>query len=197
MKERLWKGDLNMNAKGISYVVTKANMTAAFGEERWTAFMAKLAEKDKYFSTVIMSITPMPIEKLIVFFDEMCKEFFNDDKMQYVKFGKAGAKAVLSADGPYKSFMLVKDIKQFVESVIPKVWTMYFDSGVTIARLENNVAHIKITGLDIKYTYFEYLVMGYFQQAIKMFGKKSNVKRVRSIAAGDEDIYFTYELKDS
>jgi len=26
-------------------------MTAAFGEERWTAFMAKLAEKDKYFST--------------------------------------------------------------------------------------------------------------------------------------------------
>jgi hypothetical protein len=32
MKERLWKGVLNMNAKGISYVVTKANMIAAFGE---------------------------------------------------------------------------------------------------------------------------------------------------------------------
>jgi hypothetical protein len=89
MKERLWKGDLNMNAKGISYVVTKANMTAAFGEERWAAFMAKLAEKDKYFSTVIMSITPMPVEKLIVLFDEMCKDFFNDDKMQYVKFGNS------------------------------------------------------------------------------------------------------------
>jgi len=37
-------------------------MTAAFGEERWTAFMAKLAEKDKYFSTVIMSITPIPVK---------------------------------------------------------------------------------------------------------------------------------------
>jgi hypothetical protein len=197
IKERLWKGVLNMNAKGISYVVTKTNMTAALGEERWKAFIAKLAEQDKYFSTVIMSITPMPIEKLIVFFDEMCKEFFNDDKMQYVKFGKAGAKAVLSADGPYKSFMLVKDIKQFVESVIPKVWTMYFDSGVTIARLENNVAHIKITGIQIRYTYFEYLVMGYFQQAIKMFGKKSIAKRIRSLASGDEDIYFTYELQDS
>jgi len=177
MKKRLWRGFLNMNAKGISYVVTKANMTGVLGEERWKAFIAKLAEKDKYFSSVIMSITPMPIEKLIFFFDEMCMEFFNDDKMQYVKFGKAGAKAVLSADGPYKSFMLVKDIKQFIESVIPKVWTMYFDSGVTIARLENNVAHIKITGIQIKYNYFEYLVMGYFQQAIKMFGKKSVAKR--------------------
>ena len=186
-----------MNAKGISYVVTKANMTAAFGEERWTAFIAKLAKKDKYFSTIIMSITPMPVEKLIGLFDEMCKEFFNDDKMQYVKFGKAGAKAVLSPDGPYKSFMLTKDIKQFVESVLPKVWSMYFDGGVATARLENNIAHIKVTGLQIKNIYFEYLVMGYFQQAIKVFGKKSIAKRVRSLASGDEDIYFQFELKDS
>ena len=74
---------MNVNVKGTVYVTGKTTMTAAFGEERWTAFMAKLAEKDKYFSTVIMSITPMPVEKLIVLFDEMCKEFFNDDKMQY------------------------------------------------------------------------------------------------------------------
>jgi hypothetical protein len=186
-----------MNAKGISYVVTKDNMTAAFGAERWTAFMAKLTEKDKYFSTVIMSISLMPAEKLIVFFDEMCKEFFNDDKMQYVKFGKAGAKAVLSPNGTYRSFMLTKDIKQFVESILPKVYSMYFDGGVATARLENNVVHLKFTGLEIKYIYFEYLLLGYFQQAIKMFGKNSVVKKVRSLASGDQDIYFTYALKDS
>ena len=78
-----------------------------------------------------------------------------------------------------------------------RLWSMYFDSGVTTARLENNVAHIKITGIQIKYTYFEYLVMGYFQQAIKMFGKKTVAKKVRSISSGDDDIYFQYELKDS
>jgi hypothetical protein len=39
--------------------------------------------------------------------------------------------------------------------------------------------------------------MGYFQQAIKVFGKKSVAKQVRSIATGDNEIYFTYELKDS
>lgn len=186
-----------MNAKGIAYVTTKNNMIAALGEERWTAFMDKLAEKDKYFSKVIMSISLMPVEKLIVLFDEMCKEFFNDDKMQYVKFGKAGAKGVLSADGPYKSFMLTKDIKQFVESILPKVYSMYFDDGVAIARLENNVVHIKFTELEFKYIYFEYLLLGYFQQTIKMFGKKSVVKKVRSLASGDKDIYFQYQLLDS
>jgi hypothetical protein len=39
--------------------------------------------------------------------------------------------------------------------------------------------------------------MGYFQQALKMFGKKSSAKRIRSLAAGDKDIYFQYALMDS
>jgi hypothetical protein len=187
-----------MNTKGIFYTVTKASMVAAFGEERWNSFMTKLAEKDKYFSNVIiMSITPIPVEKLIIFFDEMCKEFFNNDRMQYLKFGKAGAQYVLSPEGPYKSYLLTKDIKQFVEFVLPKLWLTYFDRGRTITKLENNVAHLKITGIEIKNLYFEYLLMGYFQQAIKMFGKKTIAKKVRGISLGDDDIYFQFELKDS
>jgi len=126
----------------------------------------------------------------------MCKEFFNDDKMQYIKFGKGGAKGVLSPDGPYKSFMLTKDIKQFVESVLPKIWSMYFDSGVTVARLENNVAHIKITGIQIKYTYSN-ILYGLLSAGYKNVWKEIYAKKVRSIASGNEDIYFTYELKDS
>ncbi|HUN55654.1 MAG TPA: hypothetical protein VMU29_10905 [Smithella sp.] len=186
-----------MNAKGISYVVSKANMTAAFGEKSWADFMAKLAKKDSYFGSVIMSITPMPVEKLIVFFDEMCAEFFNNDKSQYEKFGKAGAKAVLAPEGPYRTFMLTKDLKQFVESVLPKVWATYFDSGVTTALLVDNVAHVKITGIDIKHNDFENMIMGYFQQALKMFGKKSTAKKIRSLASGDKDIYYQYELRDA
>ena len=120
-----------MNVKGSFYVITKNTMSAAFGEERWNSFMAKLAEKDKYFKKMIMSITLIPVEKLILIFDEMCKEFFNNDKMQYSMFGKVGAKYALSPDGPYKSYMLTKDIKQFVESVLPKLWSTYFDGGIS------------------------------------------------------------------
>jgi hypothetical protein len=187
-----------MNTKGIFYTVTKTSMVAAFGEERWNSFMSKLAEKDNYFSNVIiMSITPIPVEKLFFFFDEMCKEFFNDDKMQYYKFGKARALYVLSPEGPCKSYMLTKDIKQFVESVLPKIWSTYFDRGRIITKLENNIAHVKVTEIEIKNIYFEYLIMGYFRKALKIFGKNTVAKKIRGISSGDADIYFQFVLKDS
>jgi hypothetical protein len=186
-----------MNVKGIIYVITKTAMIATFGEERWNSFMTKLAEKDNYFSKMIMSITLIPVEKLIILFDEMCKEFFNNDKMQYVMFGKIGAKYTLSPEGPYKSYLLTKDIKQFVELVLPKIWSTLFVEGVPTTLFENNVAHLKITELQIKNIYFEYLIMGYFQKALKIFGKKTVAKQVRSISSGNDDIYFQFELKDS
>ncbi len=186
-----------MNVKGTFYVLTRTAMTAAFGEERWNSFMTKLAEKDNYFSKMIMSVTLSPAEKLIIFFDEMCKEFFNNDRMQYLMFGKIGAKYALSPEGPYKSFLLTKDIKQFVEFALPKIWSMFFDGGIVTTRIENNIVHLKVTGINIKNLYFEQLVMGYNQQALKIFGKKSDVKRVRSLASGDDDIYFQFELKDA
>jgi hypothetical protein len=190
-------GGLDMNVKGTFYVLTRTAMTAAFGEERWNSFMTTLAEKDNYFSKMIMSVTLSPVEKLIIFFDEMCKEFFNNDRMQYLLFGKIGAKYALSPEGPYKSYLLTKDIKQFVEFVLPKLWSMFFDGGIPTARLENNIVHLKVTGINIKNLYFEQLVMGYNQQALKVFGKKSVAKQVRSISSGDDDIYFQFELKDS
>ena len=136
------------------------------------------------FQQMIMSITLIPMDKFIIFLDEMCKEFFNNDKMQYVTFGKVAAQFALSPEGPYKSYLLTKDIKQFVESVLPKLWSTYFDEGIATAKLENNVAHLKITGLQIKHIYFEYLVMGYFQQALKMFGKKTVAKQDQESCIG-------------
>ena len=186
-----------MNIKGTVYLTGKTTIIAAFGEERWNSFIPKLAAKDKFFSNMIMSVTPIPVDKFILFLDELIKEFFNNDSMQYVTFGKAAAQYALSPEGPYKSYLLTKDIKQFVESVLPKLWSTYFDEGIPTTLFENNVAHLKITGLQIKHLYFEYLIMGYFQKAIKIFGKKTVAKRVRSISSGDDDIYFQYELKDS
>ena len=185
-----------MNAKGNIIVITRNNVIAGFGEERWNSFIPKLVAKDNYFNNIIMSVTPIPVDKFILFLDEMIKEFFNNDRMQYVTFGKAAAQYALSSEGPYKSYLLTKDIKQFVESVLPKLWSTYFDEGKPVTLFENNVAHLKIIGLQFKHLYFEYLIMGYFQKALKMFGKKSVPKRIRSMSAGDDDIYFQFELKD-
>jgi hypothetical protein len=187
---------MNVNVKGTVYLTGKTTVTAAFGEERWNSFMAKLAAKDKFFSNVIMSVTPVPLEKLMFFLDEMTTEYFNNDKNSYLMFGKVAAKFALSEGGVYSSHLLTKDIKQFVASGLPKLWSTYYDGGAVTTRFENNIVHLKITGLTIKNFNFESLVMGFFQQAIKMFGKKTIAKRVRSISSGDNDIYFQFGIKD-
>lgn len=186
-----------MNVKGIIFNTGKSTIISVFGEKPWNAFATRLAAKDKYFGNVIMSITPVPIDKFLFFLDEMIKEFFHNDYMQYVTFGKVAAKFALSGEGPYKSYMLTKDIKTFVETVAPKFYSTYFDEGVVTGRLENNVAHLTLTGISIKNNYFEHLIMAYFQKALKIFGKKVIAKRVKSVAAGDNELYLTYELKDS
>ena len=185
-----------MNVKGIIFNTGKTTIISVFGEKPWNDFAVKLAEKDKFFGNMIMTITPIPITKFIFFLDELVKEFFNNDYMQYITFGKVAAKFALTQDGPYKSYMLTKDVKLFVETVLPKFYATYFDEGVVKARIENNIVHIHLTGLPIKNNYFEYLIMGYFQKAFKILGKKGVATRVRSFAAGDQDTYFTFELSD-
>ncbi len=186
-----------MNVKGTTFVTAKSTITAAFGAEKWNSFMSKLAAKDIYFKNMIMSITLIPEDKFILFFDELIKEFFNNDKEQYLLFGLVAAQYALSPGGPYHSYLLTKDLKQFVESGLSKLWATYYDKGEINAKLENNVVHIKITGLTIKYYYFETLCLGFFKQALKLFGKKSIAKRIKSLSSGDDYIYFTYELKES
>jgi hypothetical protein len=185
-----------MNVKGSIYLTGKATIISVFGEERWNSFIPQLAAKDKFFSNQIMPITPIPADKFILFLDELIKEFFNNDMMQYVTFGKVTAQFGLSPEGMYKSYLLTKDTKQFVELVIPKLWSTYFDEGTFTGRLENNFAHFKITGLQFKHRYFEYLIMGYIQKALKIFGKKSVAKQVKSLASGDDEVYFQIEIKD-
>ena len=186
-----------MNAKGNIIVITRTNMIAGFGEERWNAFMAKLIQKDNYFNQMIISVTVVPVEKVMLFFGEMTKEFFNNDKAVYAMYGKMGAKSLLSPGGPHQAYMLTKDIHNFAQYVLPKIWSIFFDAGVFVSKFENNVVHINITGIEIKDNDFENLVMGYNQQAVKIFGRKSVAKRVRSFSAGDNDFYFQLELMDA
>lgn len=183
-----------MNVKGTAFVTRKDTIVKAFGEERWNAFISKFAAKEKYFSQPIMTITLIPLDKFIVFLDDVLKEFFNNDNNHYWKLGEKSADFSVAADGPYHSFLLTKDIKQFVESGMPKIWSTYFDGGTFSAKLENNVIHVTISNLPAKHKYFEYLIMGYIRQALVIFGKKAVELRVRGFSAGNNDIYYQFTL---
>lgn len=97
----------------------------------------------------------------------------------------------------YHSFLLTKDLKQFVEQGMPKIWTTLYDESVLTAKLENNIVHVKITRIPIKHIFFKYLTVGYFQQVLKIFEKKSSEKCIRGFSKGDNDIYYQYEIKGS
>ncbi len=189
--------EFKMNVKGIIFLTGKNAITQVFGKEPWDSFVVKLAAKDKFFSNIIMSVTPVPLDKFILFLDELVKEFFNNDMMQYETFGKVAAQFVLSGDGMYKSYLLIKDKKQIVDSIVPKLWSTYFDEGKVEAKFEKNVAHFKVTGLPFRHRYFEYLIMGFIEKSLKIYGIKNVPKLIRSMAAGDDDIYCQCEFKDS
>jgi hypothetical protein len=183
-----------MNVKGTAFVTRKDTIVKSFGEERWNAFITKLAAKEKYFSQPIMTVTLIPLDKFIVFLDDVLKEFFGNDNNHYWKLGEKSADFSLSAGGPYHSFLLTKDIKQFVESGMPKIWSTYFDGGTFSAKLENNIVHVTISNLPARHIYFEYLIMGYIRQALVIFGKKAVERRVRGFSAGNNDIYYQFEI---
>ena len=186
-----------MNVKGTVFVTAKVNISAAFGEERWNSFMDRLAQKDDYFKKVIISVTPIPVDKFTSFLDELVMEYFNNDDKQYLTFGKAAAKFALSPGGPYYSYVLSKDLKYIVEAIIPKLWSAYYDEGVLTAKLADNVIHVKISGVPIKHIYFEYLIAGYLQKGIKMLGQKAVESCISGFSKGDNDIYYQYELQNA
>ena len=186
-----------MNIKGTAFTTAKVTISEAFGEERWNAFMAKIAEKDNYYKGMILSIALIPVEKHLFFLDELIKEFFNNDKKLFFMFGKVAAKFTLSPGGSRHAFLLVKTLKQFVEIGMPQIWTSLYDESVLTANLENNIAHVKITQIPIKSVDFEFMTVGYFKQALKIFGKKSNEKCIRGFSKGDKDIYYQFEIINS
>lgn len=183
-----------MNVKGTAFVTRKDTIVKAFGEERWNAFMTKLTAKEKYFGQPIMTVTLIPLDKFIVFLDDVLKEFFQNDDNHYWVLGQKSADFSLAEGGPYHSFLLTKDIKQFVETVMPRIWSTYFDGGKLTAKFENNTAHITISDLPAKHLYFEYLVMGYIRQALVIFGKKAVEQRVRGFSSGNNDIYYQFKI---
>ncbi|HOU51090.1 MAG: hypothetical protein KBG22_06110 [Smithella sp.] len=188
-----------MNIKGTFLTITKSTIIEAFGLEKWNAFMAKMAEKDKYFKdTVIMTITLVPVEKSIMLLDGVIDEFFNGDrKNSYILFGRIAAKFALTKGSFYHFLMQTKDIKTFVENNLPKIWSIHFDGGSVTARLENNDVLINITDFPVKNEYYEKFITAYYKQVLKIFGKKSTETVLRSISAGNKDVYIKYALQDA
>jgi hypothetical protein len=130
------------------------------------------------------------------FLDEIVKEFFNIDMLHTRRLDRAPNNLYYQGDGITNHFCFSR-IECRSSSRRAQTWATFYDEGRVEAKFENNIAYYKVTGLTFKHRYFEYLIMGFLQKALKIFGMKGVPKHVTSMAAGDDDIYYQFAFKDS
>ena len=118
-----------MNVKGTVLCTRKDTIVEAFGEDRWNSFITKLAAKDKYFNQMIMSVTLIPVDKFIIFLDEVLKEFFNNDTNTLLELGEGPPISPWRREDLTTLILLKKDVNQFVETGMP-------ESGLPIMTME-------------------------------------------------------------
>ncbi len=81
-----------------------------------------------------------------------------------------------------------------MELSIPSIWNTYYTAGRVDARLNNNVIDVRLTGLPIWHVSFEYMVMGYAKRAFELLGNNVQIKKIKSVALGDREIYYQFIL---
>ena len=72
-----------------------------------------------------------------------------------------------------------------------------FDGGAVAAKLENNTVYLNIIDFPVKNEYYENFITAYYKQVLKLYGRKSTETVLRSVSAGNKDMYIKYELQDA
>lgn len=183
-----------MEVRGTAFLARKSQILNSLGEEKWVKFIEKLSEKDAYFKNVIVGISLIPVEKFLLFQEELTREFFNNDQMTYWTMGEKSAEFAL-IEGPYKIFLKSRDLKNFIEQSVPSLWNLYYTAGEIKTKYENKVAEIEIKGLINWHIYFEYVIAGYVKRALELLEANFEVKKIKGVSSGDKEIHYQFLLK--
>ncbi|MFX1297215.1 MAG: hypothetical protein ACFFD2_20475 [Promethearchaeota archaeon] len=182
-----------MNVKGLAFIQIKTQITYVFGKERWNIFFNQLKESNSFFNLSILATTKIPINEYLVFVDTMLKEFYKNDKKVFWKMGKDGATTSLAKDGPFRVFLKRKRNPQaFINSILPRIWNLYFDEGYEKFLLDKNIMYVYIFNLPIYHVYFEYTTMGYIERALELFGV--TIKKIIKLLGSTKEIHYKLVL---
>jgi hypothetical protein len=177
-----------MDVKGTAFLARKAEIVGKFGEERWNRFIASLSGKANFVNDLVLPSTRIPIESFLTFQEELVKQFFNGDTRVYWELGEKSADWALK-DGPYKNFIVSKDMEDFASRSLPAIWRTYFNEGSIESRTEGSTVHLRIK-TPVYHIYFEYLVTAYFKRALELVSGKSVKAKKITGGAGSEEIYY-------
>jgi hypothetical protein len=184
-----------MRIKGTAFLSKKRCVTRIHGEARWDNFIAKLAAEIPFFREPVLATTLIPAETFLAFQDRMLATFFAGDEHAYWEIGARSADWALS-EGPYKHYIVSRDIPDFVAR-FPSLWSTYFTTSEAKTSMSSNVIDVYASGLPRWHGYFEYMVMGYFKRALELQGARVTLKRVTPARARDFHYQFILADKDS
>ncbi|KKM93094.1 hypothetical protein LCGC14_1211850 [marine sediment metagenome] len=160
-----------MNVKGYPFIAITKQLIYEFDKEHWNDFFQSFKESHSYFNRGILPTTMIPVEEFIAFLDAMLKEFYNGDEKVFWRYGEAAAEASLSEKGPFHIYIKRKrEPKDFVDNILARIWSNYYDEGRVKFVLEGNIIHAYILDLPIYHAYFEYTTMSFNKKVSELFG---------------------------
>ncbi len=182
-----------MNVKGYPFIAITKQLKYEFDKEHWNDFFQRFKESHSYFDQGILPTTLIPVEEFTAFLDAMVKEFYNGDEKIYWRYGEEAAKASLGEKGPFHIYIKGKrEPKYFVDNILARIWSNYYDGGRLKFVLEGNIIHAYILDLPIYHAYFEYTTMSFNKKVSELFGIP--VKETIKVKSSTKEIYYKFIL---
>jgi|HubBroStandDraft_2_1064218.scaffolds.fasta_scaffold641377_1 hypothetical protein len=183
-----------MRIKGTALLARKKFIENAFGEGAWRKLIEDLRGEYPSLGEPLTAATLYRVGDFLAMHDEIVRRFYGGDEGIYVKLGEQSAEWALT-QGPYKSFMMRKDVKSFVDS-FPSLWSAYFhetESTGTVTLTGNSIV-LEARNLPVWHPYFEYLVAGYLKKGLELLGAKVTMRQIEGGPNAEKGFKYEFEL---
>ncbi len=159
-----------MEAKGIFFVGRKQQVVGRLGVAPWDRFVERLGTLDELYRQPILPATRVPMPSYFLFQEESLREFHGGDEQAYWQIGESTGEWALR-EGPYRHYLDKRhEIGEFVERILPQIWTNYFTEGELQTRVSGKIIEGAIVGIPVSHVSLEYSVMGFMRRAIALVG---------------------------
>ncbi|NMO17825.1 hypothetical protein HPC49_16740 [Pyxidicoccus fallax] len=180
-----------MEIKGTAFLARHDAVVADFGEAAWRTFLTEFAKKDPVFTKPVLPMTWLPVDSYLRFSEELLARFYKNDPKAYWAFGESASEHALTK-GQLKAMFAQADYRRFLQ-FFPGVWKSYFTAGTAQVEAGERSADLRITGVPISHTYFEYITIGFMKRGLEVLGAKNvRTERLKGFSQGDNEVHYRF-----
>jgi hypothetical protein len=184
-----------MRIKGTALLARKSIIEEAFGEDAWRKVMEDVGETHPSLGQPLTATTLYLVPDFLALHDEIIRRFYGGNDEAYMRLGEQSAEWALT-QGPYKTFMMRKDVRSFVES-FPNLWAAYFHETTSTgtATMTGNIIVLEAKNLPVWHPYFEYLIAGYMKKGLELLRAHVTMRRIEGGPNAGKGFKYEFDLK--